>query len=147
MNQSAFRNIIMLGFFLAVTCVSASAQSLDNGINVKIPFDFTVGEYALPAGKYTIKHLRDSSNMLAIQSADGQKRAVLWPTQTETRRAPANTALMFNDYGDQHILAEVWVSGDMNRGVLAKSRIERNMARNASPKTNVLSFDDGKREK
>ena len=145
MNQSAFR--IMLSFFLAVACASVSAQSIENKLSVKIPFDFIVGEQTLPAGKYTFRHLPGMPDKLAIQSADRQARAVVWSTLTETRQAPAKTTLVFRNYGDQRFLAEVWVHGDKNGGILVQSRAERELAQRTSAKTNAISFTDERREK
>lgn len=81
MNQSAFRRIITLGFFLAVACASVSAQSIENKLSVKIPFDFVVGEQTLAAGKYSFRRLPGMPDKLAIQSADRQARAVIWSTR------------------------------------------------------------------
>ena len=147
MNQSAFRRIITLGFFLAVACASVSAQSIENKLSVKIPFDFVVGEQTLPAGKYSFRHLPGMPDKLAIQSADRQVRAVIWSTLTETRPAPAKTTLVFRNYGAQRFLAEVWVGGDKNGGILVQSRVERELAQHTNAKTQTISFADERQQK
>jgi hypothetical protein len=132
MKKQALRTITMLSFLLVLAAVSINAQRLsDNSIAVNIPFDFAVGQTKLPAGKYTLRRiaLPSSYDRLVIQSADGRghtRTVMTGPNRTSEVQKQSN--LVFNRYGDQYFLSQVWMAGSDTRRDLFQSRNERNLA-------------------
>ena len=113
MKNQISKTIAIFGLFfmLAITSVNAQAQGR---VEVKIPFDFTAGKVTFKAGTYRIKRVTDTS--LAIRSIDGKKQALLSaPLGIGSRDSKAGERVVFNQYGDQYFLSQVWLSSDSGR--------------------------------
>jgi len=133
MKKQAFRTITMLSFLLVLTAFSVNAQRLsDDSIAVNIPFGFVFGETSLPAGNYTLRRivLPSSYDRVVIQSADdrGDTRTVM-TRPNRTSEVPKQSNLVFNRYGDQYFLSQVWMAGSDTGRDLFQSRNERNLAK------------------
>ena len=133
MKKQAFRTITMLSLLLLLAAVSVNAQRLsDNSIAVNIPFDFAFGETKLSAGNYTLRRivLPSSYDRLVIQSADGRgvtHTGMTRPNRTSEVQKQSN--VVFNRYGDQYFLSQVWLAGSDTGRDLFQSRKERNLAK------------------
>ena len=118
--------IVVLAFATAV--VSANAQS-SNRVVAEIPFQFTVGDRAMPSGKYAIKATNVQGIALIIQSADAKSAAVRLTNSMEPTKANERAKLVFHRYGERYFLAEVWSGGSNTGRELVKSRQERAIER------------------
>ncbi len=133
MKEQAFRTITMLSLLLMVAAISVNAQQLsENRIAVNIPFDFAVGETKLPAGKYTLRRTisTSSADQLLIQNADARvdmRTGITRPTRAS--EVQSESRLVFNRYGDQYFLSQVWMAGSDTGRDLFQSRNERNLAK------------------
>jgi hypothetical protein len=133
MKKQAFRTITMLSFLLVLAAVSINAQRLyDDSIALNIPFAFALGETNLPAGKYILRRivLPSSYDRLVIQSAEGRGAShtgMTRPNRTSDVQKQSN--LVFNRYGDQYFLSQVWMAGSDTGRDLFQSRTERNLAK------------------
>ena len=105
-----------MGLFFMLAIASVNAQT-PSRVEVNIPFDFSAGKATLKAGAYSIK--RTSANALAIRSADGKTTALVnAPLTVGARDSKAGERLVFNQYGDQYFLSQVWLSVDTGRQLL-----------------------------
>ncbi len=133
MKEQAFRTITLLSLLLVLAAVSVNAQQLsENSIAVNIPFDFAVGETKLPAGNYTLRRLAltSSYDRLVIQSADGRGETHTGMTRpNRVSEVQKQSKLVFNRYGDQYFLSQVWMAGSDTGRDLFQSRYERNLAK------------------
>ena len=131
MKKQAFGTITMLSFLLVLAAVSVNAQRLsDDSLAVNIPFDFAVGQTKLPAGNYTLSRiaLPSSYDRVVIQSGRGDTHTVMTrPNRNSEVSKQSN--LVFNRYGDQYFLSQVWMSGSDTGRDLFQSRNERNLAK------------------
>jgi len=133
MKKQVFRTITMLSFLLVLAAVSVNAQRLsDDSIAVNIPFDFAIGQTKLPAGNYTLRRiaLPSSYDRLVIQSADGRgdtRTVMTRPNRISEVQKQSN--LVFNRYGDQYFLSQVWMTGSDTGRDLFQSRNERNLTK------------------
>jgi hypothetical protein len=118
--------IVALAFATAV--VSANAQS-SSGVVANIPFEFTVGDQALPSGKYTIKATSAHVSALMIQNADAKRSAIRLTNSIESTKINPRAKLVFHRYGERYFLAEVWSGGSNSGRELVKSRQERAIER------------------
>jgi hypothetical protein len=112
----------------------AKAQSLGTKLTVNIPFDFTVTDQKLPAGKYTIGRAQQGNGDLVIQISrvDGDE-SVARLTIPVITRDPANEGLLvFHQYEDQYFLYEIWPAGGHTGRALPKSRAERDLEKNGT---------------
>ena len=113
MKNQIMRNTAILGLFFMLAIASVNAQT-PSRVEVNIPFDFSAGKATLKAGTYSIK--RTSGNLLAIRSADGKTTALVnAPLTIGSRDSKAGERLVFNQYGDQYFLSQVWLSVDTGR--------------------------------
>jgi hypothetical protein len=133
MKKRVFRTITMLSFLLVLAAVSVNAQRRsDDSIALNIPFDFAFGETKLPAGNYTLRRivLPSSYDRLVIQSADGRGDSHTGMTRpNRTTEVQKQSNVVFNRYGDQYFLSQVWMAGSDTGRDLFQSRNERNLAK------------------
>jgi hypothetical protein len=131
--KSKLGTITTLSFLLVLAAVSVNAQQLsESKITVNIPFEFVVGETTFPAGQYSLLRIvsNSSADQLLIRSED---RSVDTPTGiTRPNRGSEiqkRSSLVFNRYGDQYFLSQVWTAGSDTGRELFRSRSERNLAK------------------
>jgi hypothetical protein len=129
------KGLVKFGLLAVIAMVAAvvptKAQSLQYPLTVNIPFDFTVLDKKLPAGKYSFSRAQVSDGDLVIQirSADGKSVSRL--TRAVVTRDPANDGMVvFHQYGDEYFLYQIWPAGANTGRALPKSRAEREAARN-----------------
>jgi hypothetical protein len=101
---------------LAVLAASSAQGQVPAKVIVSVPFDFTAGKATLKAGKYNIK--RSGGAALSIRSLDGTSTALVSaPLTLSSQIAKGGERLVFNRYGDQYFLSQVWLSVDTGRQV------------------------------
>ncbi len=119
------RAIALSGLFLLLTVSSVLGQS-DRQTVVSIPFNFTVGEKALTAGKYVIqRNRRDSDTVWVIKHKDNGASAVLLTRPVRTNETQEETKLVFRRYDDLYFLSEFWSAGTNTGREIQVSNRER----------------------
>jgi hypothetical protein len=94
-----------------LTFASALGQS-DRQTIIHIPFNFSVGEKAFPAGKYVIERNRkDSDTVWVIKRNDSAGKAMILTRPVRANDVQQETRLVFHQYGDLYFLAEFWTAG------------------------------------
>jgi len=137
MKKDVLKGLTKIGLLAVVMIVAASAsvkaQSLQYKLTANVPFDFTVSDKKLPAGKYSISRAQTSNGDLVLQivSADGQKNISRLTIPVITHKPMNQGTLVFNRYGNDYYLSEVWPAGGSTGRELLKSRTERELARRA----------------
>jgi len=113
--------------------VSANAQTLQYRLTANIPFDFSAAGEKLPAGKYWIKRAQtgDGDMVVQISSVDGQSNVTRLTIPVSAKQPVKNGMLVFNRYGNEYFLSEIWPAGGATGRELHKSRAERDLARKA----------------
>lgn len=133
MKKQAFRTTTMLSFLLLLAAVSVNSQGRsESSIAGNIPFGFAVGDTKLPAGNYTLRRiaLTSSYDRLVIKSADGHGDSYTVMTMpNRTSEVQKQSKLVFNRYGDQYFLSQVWMAGSDTGRELSRSRNERKLAK------------------
>ena len=110
--------ILAVFFGLAVANVQAQAPSK---VEVNIPFEFSAGKETLKAGVYTIKRM--SGNLVTLRNVDDDSAVILnAPVNLSSTNADAGERLVFNKYGDEYFLAQIWLSADSGRQVLKEKK-------------------------
>jgi hypothetical protein len=100
-----------------------------------IPFTFFAGGVRLPAGEYHISHPGDPYFVL-IEKDDGRARALVYvhPSATDVSES---TKLVFNKYGDQYFLSQVWTEPDREVHQCFNSRREKELMAQAQKPESV----------
>ena len=123
MNNKTYRLVAILGIFLGFAAVSVRAQA-PSKVEVNIPFEFSAGKTTLPAGIYTVKRL--SGNNVTLRSEDGRSTAILNAPVTNNSTDPnAVERLVFERYGDQYALSQIWLTADTGRQVWTNKKGQR----------------------
>src|SRR6266478_3926905 len=112
--------------FAASICPARTQAQIIGNVAADIPFQFHVGNTTLPAGKYVIHQLDGSDlTMMQISTADGRQSALFSVEPAEAKTTPEKTELIFNKYGDQYFLSELFDEGNLDGNKLFESRDEK----------------------
>lgn len=133
---SAFAMLILVTTMLAVAPVHAQTKSQ---LKASIPFNFQIGHKTLPAGDYTIQCVNPDAGKTAllIKSVDGRTSRMVIMTPAQAAQVQEQSRLVFNRYGDQYFLSQVWTGGDSYGLELRKARAERELAKNGAERVTV----------
>ncbi len=85
---------------------TAQAQGIERVIKANIPFEFSVGDQAFPAGCYSL--VSTAPALLDIRDAQGHTVAQVLTNSVQTLKTPASPKLRFNHEGGRYSLAQVW---------------------------------------
>jgi hypothetical protein len=139
MKRQTLRILTILGVLLATTVATANAQSERTEVTY-IPFNFVVGKKTLPAGEYIVTPNRTRSNdVWLVQSRDGHTSALFTTTSLRSSKTQKRTKLVFNKYGDQYFLSQIWVDGSNSGRELVKRQMERELEKSIARRMVVLS--------
>jgi hypothetical protein len=106
------RAIALTALVITVMVSSTVAFAQERQTLVNIPFNFTVGDKALPAGEYLIRRNRkDADTVWAIQHKDSGKTALFLTRQVHSAETQEDAKFVFHKYDDLYFLAEFWTAG------------------------------------
>ena len=134
MNTAVAKALAKFGLLVAMIVIAtgapAKAQTLEYPLNANIPFDFTVGNEKLTAGKYSLRRAQPSAGDMIVQITGGEHSIITRSTvPVETFRPREKSVLIFHRYGDEYFLVQVWPAGGTTGRELIKSRAEREAQR------------------
>jgi hypothetical protein len=104
---------------------------------VDVPFAFVVGGVHLPAGHYRVYHPGDPY-LIVIEKDDGRARAMAYVHPSVSKADESNTKLVFNKYGDQYFLSQVWTEADREVHQCFKCRMEQTLMAQAGKRELVV---------
>jgi hypothetical protein len=134
MEGKVIKRLMMLSlvsmFTLCAAVASANAQ-LGNPIRAKIPFDFNVGNKKLPAGEYTFSRPSgfSDSKLMSVSSVEASTRMFQLTIGARVLTPKNESTLVFNKYGDQYFLEQIWSGGEQDGTQVPESRSERTIRR------------------
>ena len=99
-------------------------------LTVQVPFGFHVGNSILPAGAYTVDN-DPAPNVLRLRSDDFKSSVMIQTNSVQKLKAPSQGMLVFNKYGDEYFLSQVWKPGINTGSELRKARRELEVAANS----------------
>ena len=118
--------------FLATTQVALAQEA----VLANIPFAFTAGKMALPAGEYRVDKLSSGSDsLLVVRRTHCCASTIVISNAVEVNKPQAQTKLIFRHISKRYFLSQVWVAGNSRGRELpppAKEK-ERLLARNEAP--------------
>src|ERR1044072_2476051 len=134
------RAIALVVLSLLVTVSSAYAQT-DRQTLVNIPFAFTVGEKAMPAGDYLIRRNRKDSDVVwVIQNKESGESALLLTRSVYSNDTQESAKFVFRKYDDFYFLSEFWAAGTNTGRQIQVTDQERALAKSlaVAPEVHVL---------
>lgn len=111
MKAIILRVTTMLALLVALTAVSAQAQTARKTQKFTVPFQFNVGNKVLPAGEYMVSV---DNQTIRLQKSDG-KANVIALSQRTASNSDSEVKLTFRQYGDQIYLSQVWLADGLGR--------------------------------
>src|SRR5262245_1856422 len=136
LRRVVMKNVVAKMSLLAVmtiiaASVSANAQTLQYRLTANIPFDFSVAGHKLPAGKYWVSRAQPNNGdtVIQIRSADGHSNITRLTIPVYAYNPVKSSSLIFNRYGDEYFLSEIWTKGGATGREVTKSRAERELSR------------------
>jgi hypothetical protein len=137
MRNLTLRILPVLAMLTASAVPPVRAQS-DVTLRANVPFEFVAGNTTLPAGQYVVKEIQRKA--LLIQSADGRGRAIVLTDAAQAGKTQDQSKLIFNHYGNEYFLSQIWTIGaDIGREV-PPTRGEREAARMAGNRETAAVF-------
>jgi len=116
-------------FAITLTVASVHAQN-DGSFSVTIPFDFTAAGKTLPAGDYYVRPSLDGAHVvMRIESKNGSLSVYLVTHGVRSADFQNESKLVFNRYGEQFFLSQVWAAGFNTGEELNKTSRERVLQR------------------
>ena len=103
---------IILATVAGLSTAQAQTSPMLN-LTANIPFDFKVGDKALPAGEYTVICVNPTSSVkvLQIRSKSGTTSAMV-RTSSVNGLSQDTGRLVFHRYGDQYFFAQAWMAAE-----------------------------------
>jgi hypothetical protein len=126
----------LLGAFVLVIAASLSAQSNGCPIKANIPFDFDAGSTHFSAGEYDVSAI-NFQGALAIVGRNSQS-ALVNSRRAQSSSPSATTKLVFHQYGGSYFLYQIWVEGESSGRELPKTKLEKELASNATASPVVI---------
>lgn len=112
MKNQIYRAIAIFAIFFGFAGASVEAQTASR-VKLQIPFEFTAGKTTLRPGVYTIKRM--SGNLVQLKNADGKAVILNAPVNLSSTNPEATERLVFNKYGHEYFLAQIWLTADSGR--------------------------------
>ena len=114
-----------LGSILLLMAAMASAQTVQR-VTVTVRFPFVAGSHNLPAGDYTIELNHEKDTMILRSEDRSGNNVVMLASNSERAANPGQSYAIFQRYGSQYFLAEVWRQGAGQ--TLNPGKLERELA-------------------
>jgi hypothetical protein len=127
MKKHLFTTLAIAMFVTTIAVTSAQAQNALS-VSVSIPFDFEVAGKTLKAGDYQLR-TEGSRSSLKIENRDTLHTMFVMISPLHRTDIQNESKLVFNRYGNQYFLSQVWVAGRSNGDEMRQSSTERGIRR------------------
>jgi len=123
MKRHAWKVLMAVGLLAALAAPSMAANL---ALKANIPFSFAAGSVNLPAGEYTVEQ-HVVPGVLALRGADLRIVTLFTVSPKVSAEVKDTASLVFNKYGDQYFLSQIWISGRNSGYQLPRTRREREL--------------------
>jgi hypothetical protein len=117
-----------VAFSLVATVATANAQ-ITRMQTAYVPFEFTVGNQVLPAGRYDVSQITTGGRTISVRNRQNSESAVRLTSILKQFEPAKRSVLVFSKIGDSYFLSEVWLGGDTDGRQLLKSKAEETRRR------------------
>lgn len=131
MTKQVLKVAAMLALIAGLTAASAAIANgqSQKRLVVQVPFDFNLGDQAVPAGQYDVIIPSNTGGALWVLNHDGEPQRMILARAAERRGDKAISKLVFHRYGSTYFLAQAWMSGDNAGCEISKTKQERALER------------------
>lgn len=104
------------------------ARADDHMVTANVPFDFTVGDSRMPAGRYVITTMGANAAVVAIVGADARHSMYISTIPRAAKDQTAPPQLVFEKIDNRYVLIQITLEGsDGHRTVVAPASAKREM--------------------
>ncbi len=107
------RKMLVFAAVLLLLPVYVASAQITSPVSFTMDTAFVAGNTTLPAGSYEILPM-DDPGLIEIRSQKGPAAAVIEVEPLDTVTPFKQTELVFNKYGNNLVLKEITVAGEMN---------------------------------
>jgi hypothetical protein len=135
------RAMVMAAVMAVAVMASTRVASAQDKLIVNVPFDFAAGNVKLPAGEYSITRSTNAVALLLINRENPKASIVVTPNAAEAGKIQTQSKLVFNRYGDEYFLSQIWTEGSSRGKQFVKTDREKEMtllAKNETPERVTL---------
>lgn len=131
MTKKVLKIAAMLMLIAGLTAASAAIANgkATKRLVVQVPFDFNVGDQAVPAGQYDVIIPGNTGGALWVLNHNGEPQRMILARSAERRGGEMIAKLVFHRYGSTYFLAQAWMSGESAGCEVAKTKQERALER------------------
>ena len=122
MKNQLIRNL-SVALLAAASMYAQGSQKL----TVQVPFGFHVGSSTLPSGEYTVD-TDAAPGIVRLRSTYSTSTVMIQSMSVQAHSVPSQGKLIFNKYGDEYFLSQIWKAGNNTGNELRKSRREAEVA-------------------
>ena len=138
MTRYTLKALAVLVFALTLSIVPTHAQQSER-MTMTIPFAFSVGDTMLQAGTYRVWRTSATTGTYLISNVDGEGTAVVSSPARLQGRGTGRAKLVFDAYGGEYFLAQIWMPMSDSGTELVTSQHEERLARTgATPRLVAL---------
>lgn len=135
MERQMVRGMTMLlaavAFSLVAAVATANAQ-ITRMQTAYVPFEFTVGNQTLPAGRYDVSQITTGGRTISVRNRQNGESAVRLSSLLKQFEPAKRSVLVFNRIGDSYFLSEVWLGGETDGRQVLKSKAEESARRDVA---------------
>ena len=133
------RSIRFAALVTTVLLSTLTANAQRTFLRANVPFEFVAGGVHLPPGEYRVYH-PGNPYIVIIENKNATARAMTYVHVSAVKPSTNSTKLLFNRYGDQYFLAEIWTERDWEVHQCFRCGLERAvMAQSRKPTTVVVA--------
>ena len=121
--------LMLIAGLTAASAAIANGKVSTKRLVVQVPFDFNVGDQAVPAGQYDVIIPSNTGGALWILNHDGEAQRMILARSAERRSDKMIAKLVFHRYGSTYFLAQAWMAGDSTGCEISKTKQERALER------------------
>jgi len=121
---------LIRNFVVAILAVASAYAQGSPRLTVQVPFGFHVGASMLSAGEYTVD-TDVAPSVVRLRSADSKSSVMILANAIQTSTTTSQGKLIFNQYGDEYFLSQVWTAGSNRGSELRKTKREFEVASHA----------------
>jgi hypothetical protein len=132
------KNLRSVLFVLAVLLLASTTQAQQNAVKADVPFDFTVGDRAYPAGEYTLRAALQDAGIMRLDNTQEPLAGFIPSNSCSSAEPSKETKLVFHRIGNRYFLYQIWTAGNLTGRQFPKGRAEVEYARNQDKPESVV---------
>ena len=122
--------VLAMATLLAMESVASLQADSGGEVWADIPFDFMVGNTTYPTGSYAVQYTNPQGVFVIRIGEDESRSMLLWSNTVPAQSGEDNSPrFIFNRYGDQYFLTQVWAGGDIDGRELPELQRQRELAK------------------